>query len=407
MGEYDLFAIKNYKAPLLAFAGNILDYYDFLLFVHLGYLILPLFTPVMDDKSSHLLGLFLFGILFIVRPIGAYVIGRISDLDNRRKALSQSVLWAGIATLGLAFLPTYDMIGIFATILLIACRMLQGMSVAGEYPTAGTYLMESFPQHRGLLSGILSASGSLGSLLAFGFAWFCMQEGAPSWLWRVAFFLGGIASLISYFLRKNLTLVPKETVVTAENIIFPRHVAIITTLLLGVILSIFGWLPTTYSNFYLTKILDVPAEVGMMATLIAIIPPFFLKPIFGKVSDYYLHFSYLYIASFLTIPLVLIGFYMLAQANIWGQIPLVIVAAIFQGPVHAIMNKLFTKEHRSRSINLFFISGACIGGLAPSLFGWIVDTTGWHYFPAFSCMSIALTVGLVFFYFSSKHYGKQ
>lgn len=398
-----MFIFKNYKAPLLAFAGNILDYYDFLLFVHLGYLILPLFTPVMDEKSSHLLGLFLFGIIFIVRPIGAYIIGRISDLSNRRKALSQSVLWAGVATLGLAFLPTYDMIGILATVLLIACRIVQGMSVAGEYPTAGTYLMESFPKHRGVLSGILSASGSVGSLIAFGFAWFCMQEDAPGWLWRVAFFLGGIASLISYFLRKNLTLVPKE-IAPPEKIIFPTHVAVITTLFLGVILSIFGWLPTTYSNFYLTKILGVPAEVGMMATLIAIIPPFFLKPMFGKISDYYLHFSYLYIAAFATIPLVFIGFYMLSQANIWGQIPLVVVASIFQGPVHAIMNKLFAKEHRSRSINLFFISGACVGGLAPSLFGWVVDTTGWHYFPAFSCMGIALTTGVIFFYFSTKRY---
>ena len=265
--------------------------------------------------------------------------------------------------------------------------------------------MESFPKHRGLLSGILSASGSLGSLIAFGFAWFCIQEGAPSWLWRLAFFLGGMASLISYFLRKNLAFVPKETAPTAEKIIFPTSVAIITTLLLGVILSVFGWLPTTYTNFYLTKILGASAEVGMMATLIAIIPPFLLKPMFGKLSDYTLHFSYLYIASFLTIPLVFIGFYMLTHGNILGQVPLVIVACIFQGPVHAIMNKLFAKEYRSRSVNLFFISGACIGGLAPSLFGWVVDKTLWHYFPAFSCMSIALIVGVIFFYFSSKKYG--
>jgi dipeptide/tripeptide permease len=69
------------------------------------------------------------------------------------------------------------------------------------------------------------------------------------------------------------------------------------------------------------------------------------------------------------------------------------------------MNKLFVKEYRSRSVNLFFISGACVGGLAPSLFGWVVDKPGWHYFPAFSCMAIALIVGVIFFYFSRKHYG--
>ena len=105
--------ITKFKAPALALLGNILDYYDFLLFVHLGYLILPLLTPVMDEKQSHLLALFLFGLIFIVRPIGAYIIGRISDLVNRRKALSLSMLWAGIAIVpGLALLPSYETIGI-------------------------------------------------------------------------------------------------------------------------------------------------------------------------------------------------------------------------------------------------------------------------------------------------------
>jgi MFS family permease len=172
-----------------------------------------------------------------------------------------------------------------------------------------------------------------------------------------------------------------------------------------VILSIFSWLPTTYSNFYLTKILHVSAEVGMMATLIAILPPLLLKPIFGKTSDYFAHFSYLYMASILTIPLVLLGFYLLTHANIWGQIPLVIASCMFSAPVHAIMNKLFVIENRSRSINLFFISGACVGGLAPSALGMIVDQTGYHYFPAFFCIGIIVITGG--FFYSSRKYDRK
>ncbi len=393
--------VKRLKAPALALTGNILDYYDFLLFVHLGYLILPSFTPMMSDKHSHLLSLFLFGILFIVRPIGAYYIGRISDLDNRRNALSQSVLWAGIATLGLSLLPTYETIGISATLLLIGFRMLQGLSVGGEYPTAGTYLMESYPQYRGLLSGILSASSSIGSLIALGFAWLCLQIGAPDGLWRVAFFLGGMASLVSYFLRKNLVYIPKP-LVPEEKLIYPHSIAIIITVLLGVNISIFSWLPTTYPQFYLTKILNTSWEVGIAATLIAIISQIILKPIFGKLSDYFQHLSYFCLALFLAIPLVLMGFYLLTNANIWGQIPLVIVAAMLSAPVHATINRLFIKEHRSRSVNLFFISGACIGGLAPSLFGYVVDTTGLHFFPAIFCISITLFTGIMFVIFQRR-----
>lgn len=387
------------KTLLLVLSGNILDYYDFLLFAHLGYLILPIFTPAMDTKQSHLLGLFLFALVFIVRPAGAYLFGRISDLENRRKALSQSVLWSGIATFALAFLPSYETIGILSTVLLILCRTLQGMSLGGEYPTAGTYLMETYPKHRGLLSGILAASTSVGSLIALCFAWICLQENAPSWLWRAAFFLGGLASLISYFLRKNLkSSLSQQTAIS--NFIPPTPVAIMSTLFLGMLLSVFSWLPVTYINFFLTKILNHSTELGLSATLLAIIPAFFLKPLFGKLSDRYPYFSYLSVSSFLSIPLVLIGFSLIIQANILGQIPLIIAATLLSGPVHAVMNSWFKQENRSRFINLFFMLGAGIGGLVPSLSGFVVAKTGFHFFPAIICASIGMIAGATFLYFS-------
>ena len=200
-------------------------------------------------------------------------------------------------------------------------------------------------------------------------------------MWRIAFLLGGIASLVSYFLRKNLALTPHADVFSMpqEKNIYPRQQAIMTTLLLGMLLSIFSWLPVTYVNFYFTKILHTTVEVGLSATLLAIIPGLFLKPLFGKLSDYYPYFSYLSVISFLAVPLIVVGFYLMTQANILGQLPLVFIAAAFSGPVHAIMNRLFPKEHRSRSINFFFILGACIGGLAPSLFGFVVDKTGFTF----------------------------
>lgn len=391
---------KRLKTPALVLLGNILDYYDFLLFAHLGYLIFSLFTNVNDEKQNHLLSIVLFSIIFVIRPLGGYLFGRISDLESRRTALSQSVLWAGIATFGLAFLPTYETIGILSTCLLIFLRILQGLSIGGEYPTAGTYLMETYPQQRGLLSGILSASSSIGGLIALGFAWMCLQDDAPSWLWRIAFLLGGLASIISYFLRKNLQHTPSQSSEMQRKTIYSYRIAIISTLLLGMVSSIFSWLPTIYSNFYLTKILHTSTEVGLAATLIAIVPSLFLKPLFGKISDYYEHFSYLFIASFLAIPLVLIGFYMIIQANIWGQIPLTLASACFIAPVHSVMNRLFVKEHRSRSVNLFFMLGAGIGGLTPSLCGFVVAKTSFHFFPAILCATVALIAALTFLYFS-------
>ena len=176
-------------------------------------------------------------------------------------------------------------------------------------------------------------------------------------------------------------------------------IAIISTLFLGILLSIFAWLPVTYTNFYLTKILNCSTETGLTATFLAIIPAFFLKPLFGKLSDNYDYFYYLSVSSFLSVPLVLIGFSMIVQANILGQIPLIIAAALLSDPVHAVMNSLFKQENRSRSINLFFMLGAGIGGLVPGLSGFVVEKTGFHFFPAVICASVGIIAGIIFLFF--------
>ena len=141
--------------------GNILEYYDFLLFAHLGFIITPVFFTIESPTLTHLFSLFLFGLGFIARPIGGSFWGSLADRKGRKVALTYSMFWATLPTLGLVFLPSYALIGIIAPILFICFRLIQGIALGGENPNAGTYLMEYATTQKGFVSGVLAGSALL------------------------------------------------------------------------------------------------------------------------------------------------------------------------------------------------------------------------------------------------------
>jgi MFS transporter, MHS family, proline/betaine transporter len=386
---------KNFKTFFLVIVGNILDYYDFLLFAHLGFIITPLFITDLAPVQSHLLSLFLFGIPFVVRPLGGYIFGRFSDLKGRKYALAEAIKWSAFATLGFAFLPTYETGGLICAYLFVFFRLMQGVSLGGEYPTAGTYLMEHFPKKRGFISSILVASGTVGSLVALGFAWLCLKESAPSWLWRVAFFLGGAASLVSYYMRKHLSLdVHSQTKSSAKN---SFSLSIIIILFIGLLIGLTVWLPFTFTNFYLTKIKNYSAPEGLFATFVALTTYVIANPIFGYISDYFSKRRYLILTAFLVIPLSFLGFWFLTKDFIvLGQILFTLGAVGFGAPLHKVINAFFPYEVRSRYVNLFLMLGLGLGGLGPILSGYVVNATGWVFFPCVLLSFAALTTGIVF-----------
>ena len=379
---------KN-KTLALVFVGNIIDYYDFLLFAHLGPLITSLFIPNLNQKEVHLLSLLLFALPFVVRPLGGYFFGCMSDALGRPHALSQSIKWAGFAAIGLAFLPSYEKGGVVCTILFILLRGLQGVSLGGEYPTAGTYLMEEYSDHRGLVSGLLVTSGTVGSLFAFGFAWLCSKSWVNPELWRVAFFLGGCVSFVSFFLRRYLRVSDNKRIFAPRLYQVSYSRAITLTLATGTLVSVTTWLPMTYSNFYLTKVLGSDVSVGLFATFISLVTFVIAAPIFGKMADFFSERKIMTWAALCVTPLSFLGFYMISLENLVGQVFLTLAAASFGAPIHVFMNRLFSKEQRSRNVNLFFMMGTALGSLAPWLSGYLTDLFHLQMIPVLivSCVS--------------------
>ncbi|MCF6793674.1 MFS transporter [Corynebacterium pseudokroppenstedtii] len=150
-----------------SFIGNFIEWFDYAMYGYLAVVIASVFFPESDSNVGLVLTFGLFAISFLIRPIGAIFWGHIGDRLGRKTTLSRSILLMSGATMCIAFLPGYDHIGILAPLLLLALRLVQGFSAAGEYAGAGTMLTEIAPSgRRGLYAAIVPASTASGLLLS-------------------------------------------------------------------------------------------------------------------------------------------------------------------------------------------------------------------------------------------------
>lgn len=369
-----------------------------MLFAHLGAVLTGVFIPALDPTQTHLLSLLLFAIPFIVRPFGGYLFGVISDKFGRGIALGQTLKFASLASFGIALLPGYEIGGLISAVLFIFLRALQGLSLGGEYTTAGTLLMEKYSRHQGLLSALVGASGTVGSLIAFGFSWFYLNDYFSDQAWRYAFGVGALVTYISYYLREKIKKEMQGShVMQSKHWDIPLRRAVLITVLVGLLIGVMFWLPMVYANFYLTKILNYPASLGLSATLIALVSSILLTPIFGHLADRFTAAKVMTLAALLTVPLGVTGFLLLQQGNLFGQILLVGSIALFGAPAHALINPLFPAEIRSRYVNTSFMAGASLGSLGPVISGFLASNFGLNYAPLLMIITCGLFTFMIFY----------
>jgi len=206
-------AAKSYrKVAIAACFGTFLEWYDFLTFATLAVVFGPLFFPSDDPASGLLASLATFGVGMVVRPIGAAIFGSIGDRIGRRPVFIITITLMGFATLCVGFLPTYSQIGIWAPILLVGLRLLQGLSAGGEIGGSAVYLTEhAGDQNRGFKTSFLQLMGPLGILvstmqIALLQSWLTSDE-FSSWGWRVPFWV----SLPLLFLAFKARMALEET----------------------------------------------------------------------------------------------------------------------------------------------------------------------------------------------------
>jgi MHS family proline/betaine transporter-like MFS transporter len=191
------------------FIGNVVEWYDFALYGYLAGIIAPIFFPQHDPTAGLIATYGIFAAGFVMRPIGAAVFGWFGDLYGRAHTMQISVALMALPTLLLGLLPSYEMVGVLAPALLVLVRVLQGLSVGGEFSSSVTYLVETAPEgKRGLVGSWANIGSMSGSLLGVGAAALVTTvfdaQTVTEWAWRLPFLGGAVIGLVAIWIRSGL-----------------------------------------------------------------------------------------------------------------------------------------------------------------------------------------------------------
>ena len=187
-------------------SGNLVEWYDFYVYAFTALYFAPAFFPSGDQTTQLLNTAGVFAVGFLMRPIGGWVFGRIADKHGRRNSMMISVLMMCAGSLVIAVLPTYATIGAAAPVLLLLARLVQGLSVGGEYGTSATYMSEvALPGRRGFFASFQYVTLIGGQLLASLVVLIVQQALSDgelrAWGWRIPFLIGALAAVVALFLR--------------------------------------------------------------------------------------------------------------------------------------------------------------------------------------------------------------
>ena len=287
---------KRIFAIVGASSGNLVEWFDFYVYAFCAIYFAPAFFP-SDDPTVQLLntaGVFAAG--FLMRPIGGWIFGRLADRHGRKNSLMISVLMMCFGSLMIACLPTYASIGTWAPALLLLARLIQGLSVGGEYGTTATYMSEvALRGQRGFFASFQYVTLIGGQLLAVLVVVILQQllteDELRAWGWRIPFLVGAIAALISLMLRRSLhetssaeTRQDKDAG-TIKGLFSNHAAAFITVLGYTAGGSLIFYTFTTYMQKYLVNTAGMTAKNASYVMTAALFLFMVLQPFFGMLSD--------------------------------------------------------------------------------------------------------------------------
>jgi MFS transporter, MHS family, alpha-ketoglutarate permease len=289
---------RRLKAIFVGSIGNLVEWYDFYAYAAFALYFAGAFFPNADKVVQQLNAAVLFAIGFIVRPIGGWMFGHLADHYGRRNSLMLSVLLMCFGSLMIAVTPTYASIGIWAPVLLGLARMIQGLSLGGEYGTSATYLSEiADKDHRGFYSSFQYVTLIGGQLCAIVVLLLLQQvfltpAQLREWGWRIPFIVGALLAVTALLMRRNLhetedfeasKRIARKTSSVAALAKYPREVLVVVGLTMGGTTAFYTY--TTYMQKFLKLSVGLDDNQTTIVTATSLIFALILQPIYGAISD--------------------------------------------------------------------------------------------------------------------------
>lgn len=274
-------------------SGNLVEWYDFYCYAFFALYFAPAFFPKGDSTSQLLQTAGIFAVGFFMRPVGGWLFGRIGDRVGRRTSMVVSVLMMCFGSLLIGILPTYDTVGTLAPVLLLLARMLQGLSVGGEYGTSATYMSEvAIKGRRGFFASFqyvtLIGGQLLASLVLVGLQAVMTSAELTAYGWRIPFFIGAGLAVVALYLRRSLAETKeagdKENAGTFSELFKHwRAFCVVLAYTAGGSLSFYTF--TTYMQKYLVNTAGMPKTSASQVMTWVLLVYMLIQPIFGALSD--------------------------------------------------------------------------------------------------------------------------
>ena len=392
------------RVIIAASVGNMLEWFDFLIYGYFAATLAKVFFPVGDSTASLMITFGTFGLSYLVRPLGAIVIGGYTDRHGRRAGLTLSIALMMIGTAMMALTPGYATIGLAAPILVMLARLLQGFSVGGEFGSATAFLVEHSETRKGFYASWQWASTGVTSLIASGFGvgltGLLTDDQLLGWGWRIPYLFGLLLGPVGLYIRNRMAETPEfeaiEPTQTPVRDLLRRHPVAIFLAVGASIISNSSFYVILYIPTYAVKQLGLPASTGFVATLVGAALLTVVTPFAGHWSDK---------IGRPPIMLVMAGLFVLTSYPVFGLMVaypsllsavfaaswLNLIKAGYSGVLPSLLAGLFPTETRAIGMSLSYsISVTIFGGFAPLIATWLIATTGNPLSPSFYLMFTAL-----------------
>src|SRR5438093_1495517 len=403
---------RRLKAIFIGSVGNLVEWYDFYVYTAFALYFAASFFPGNNPVIQQLNAAILFAIGFIVRPVGGWLFGHLADHYGRRNALMLSVLVMCFGSLMIAVTPTYGSIGIAAPILPGLARMIQGLSLGGEYGTSATYLTEVADEaRRGFYSSfqyVTLIGGQLCAILVLLILQqvFLTPAQLKAWGWRIPFVVGALLAIIALVMRRNLHdtddfLAAKKRVMRRESSIkalmkYPREVLLVVGLTMGGRTAFYTY--TTYMQKFLKLSVGLNDNQTTLITAGSLIFALCLQPTYGALSDRIGRKALLIwfgvLGTLFTIPLldalqatknVLVAFLLIAAA--W------LIVAGYTSINAVVKAELFPTTVRATGVGLpYAVTVSIFGGTAESIALWFKSVGHERWFSYYLTGLIAISL---------------
>jgi MFS transporter, MHS family, proline/betaine transporter len=400
------------RVIVAASLGNALEWFDFLVYGYFAVTISKVFFPSGNETASLLAAFGTFSVSFLVRPIGAILIGAYTDRAGRKAGLTLSILLMVVGTTMTALMPGYATIGLAAPILILVARLLQGFSVGGEFGSAVTFLAEQTASRKGFVASWQWASTGITGALASGFGILLTTTLSPEqlfdWGWRVPFLFGMLVGPVGLYIRRRLDETPeyveiKPTRTPVRDVLREHPIEVLLAMGAAVVSNSSAYI-ILYIPTYAMKELHLPQATGFTATLVGAIILGIVSPFAGHLSDKFGRSGLLTGTAWLFFLTTYPVFYLMVASPslataIFAAGWLSLVKAGYSGVLPSQLAELFPTRIRGIGVSLSFaIAVTIFGGFTPFVATWLIAMTGNSLSPSFYIMFTAALsiIALVF-----------